>query len=227
VFFGNDKKDITYLVLCSPGFKNHVLNIFETLGFDKTKRDVCCLDNVNSLADVMYTRFYISKYADIDKYDKILYLDTDILIGGDLDNVFNLEIGEKIYGREEGTTGDPYHGSQIFASQGIPNPNAGTISCGVMLFKNCEATMNFLDKTNSYIAKWNSDGKPTPCCMDQSFLNYLAIVDNCLDNQVLNSYVSHFGYNTIVHFPAGIGNCSRKIDLMVDFMNNQILKKSS
>ena len=57
----------------------------------------------------------IFQYENIDIYDKILYLDTDVLINSDVNILFNLEIASnKLYALEEGFIGHELWGGQFF-----------------------------------------------------------------------------------------------------------------
>ena len=73
--------------------------------------------NLNTIMEASCCKLNIFDYADVNIYTKILYLDTDILINGDINILFNLNIlQDKLYALEEGTIGGPFWGKEFFDS---------------------------------------------------------------------------------------------------------------
>ena len=71
--------------------------------------------NLNTLFEAGCARLNIFKYSNINKYNTILYLDTDILINSDVNVLFKLKLSpNKIYALEEGNIGHEFWGSQFF-----------------------------------------------------------------------------------------------------------------
>jgi lipopolysaccharide biosynthesis glycosyltransferase len=66
--------------------------------------------DLHTLMEAACARLNIFEYENINLYDKILYLDTDILINSDINILLNLELlTDKIYVLEEGNIGHPYY----------------------------------------------------------------------------------------------------------------------
>jgi lipopolysaccharide biosynthesis glycosyltransferase len=60
--------------------------------------------DVKSLFDAGCTRLNIFKYENIEKYKKILYLDTDILLNSNVNVLFDIDLSpEKLYALQEVT----------------------------------------------------------------------------------------------------------------------------
>ncbi len=127
-----DKKDITYLVICNYQFKEHIENIFEALNVNGK---VWCMD-LKTMNEALCSRFFIFNYPEIANYKKILYLDTDILLVDGLTKILANELEDKLYAMQEGTTEDMYHGYQLYTPEN--NPKTSAFSSGVLLFNNCE-----------------------------------------------------------------------------------------
>ena len=106
LIFGDiQEKSIDILIITTDDF---VFKINELFG----KLELNCNTHIISLDNIyisLSARFYIFDYIYIEKYSKILYLDTDILITNSLKKIFNLIIENKIYALSEGTIGDEYH----------------------------------------------------------------------------------------------------------------------
>jgi Glycosyl transferase family 8 len=74
------------------------------------------LIEANSVLEAASAKIAVFSYSEISTYDKILYLDTDILINGDLNPIFDTPIvSNKIYAIREGRIGhECWGGSTIF-----------------------------------------------------------------------------------------------------------------
>lgn len=216
-----DKKDITYLVICNFEFKEQVENIFNSLNIDGK---IWCL-NLKTIFEAGFARLFIYDYPEINKYEKILYLDTDILVVDGLTNILSHKLEDKIYAIEEGTTADIYHGSQLYTAEN--NPNASAFSSGILLFNNCENVKNLFSKTLGHIKNHIAENKPIPCCLDQPFINYNFINENLYDNKLIHNYIKNCPDKIIdviiYHFPGGIGWYNGKIKRMSDFMKDHLL----
>ena len=137
----------------------------------------------------MMDRFKIFEYPDIDKYSKLLYLDTDILFQGKLETLFNLEIEDKVYGviehdmKIESVT----HGGELFDFTKV-NKNISGVNAGVLLFKNSDTIkhlfMSIVKKREELITNNITYG-----INDQCLLNYFCVLNNLFGNNILSNYV--------------------------------------
>jgi len=78
----------------------------------------------------------------IKNYHKILYLDTDIIVHGDLNTVFDVCVKDILYVLEEGDIVSPDFdcwGNSLFEEGEIDEyEDKSAFSSGIMLFNNCE-----------------------------------------------------------------------------------------
>jgi len=172
-------------------------------------------------------RLYIFEYSNLADYEKILYLDTDILITSDLKNVFDLEIKDVLYALESGYTKSLNFGGQFF-DESIPGQSG--INSGTLFFLNSPTMKGLFSRIRDHINEFTKEGTKPPYCMDQPFINYHAIKDSLCDNKTLIPYINLFEGDTmsdekktICHFSYPIGNFWNKYNRMFTyFINNKI-----
>ena len=171
-------------------------------------------------------RLFIFDYPKIDYYNKILYIDTDIIIKKDLSILFDLQIGNLLYALEQGNINSLNFGKQFFNFDTI-SPNTTGINSGTLLFKNCKEIRNLFSRIIGHINAYTDSKLTTPYTMDQPFINYHAISSKMYDNKLLNPYISLYedtdnvtNYDTsiICHFSYPIGNFNHKYDRMKGFL---------
>jgi hypothetical protein len=168
-------------------------------------------------------RLRIFAFPAIDDYDKILYLDTDIIIKKDLAPLFDLlPPTNLLYGLASGTIASPSFGCQFFDFTVFDSETKG-LNSGTLMFHNCDAMRDLFARTLLHIEVY--PGAP-PYCMDQPFINYHAIKDGLYDNTWITPHVSLYededavmNYETsaICHFSYPIGNWSHKFGRMSAF----------
>jgi len=100
------------LLLTSPQFKPVIESRLARFGFQFR----FYLLNANSVLESSAAKLSVFSYDDLATYDKILYLDTDILINGDLNPIFDTPISpNKVYAIREGRIGhECWGGPTIF-----------------------------------------------------------------------------------------------------------------
>lgn len=177
-------------------------------------------------------RLRIIDYPNIDCYDKILYLDTDIIIKKDLAPLFETPLEDRLYGLECGTISSPSFGCQFFDFTTI-KPNTTGINSGTLLFNNCSTIRDLFRRIRVHTEEFTG---PTPYCMDQPFINYHAIKDSLYENQLLKPNVSlyegddavdNYATSAICHFSFPIGNSSHKYARMAAFFKRILEEKSA
>jgi len=194
---------------------------------------------INTKWEASCARIEIFKYEDIDMYDKILYLDTDILINRDINTIFALDIrADKLHAKEEGQLGSVWWGGQFFNfahrrtlpswSQTKINEWTMAFCAGVLFFRN-SSDMKMLfsiigDHINTYI---HVDKNPPPEFWDQPFIVYNSVIHDAYDNKVLHDHVVNCEYNIkdnyiVYHFPVGPGHYEAKMGSMTAFALKQI-----
>ena len=132
----------------------------------------------------------IFNYENINKYNKILYLENDILINSDLNILFNMEISdEKIYAIENGTIGNKDWGSQFFDFEKY-DVNKSAFTTGILFFMRSDPIKILFDNIYLHIVDYIYTNKNNiPHYLEQPFIVYNAITENKYDNQILKSYV--------------------------------------
>jgi lipopolysaccharide biosynthesis glycosyltransferase len=219
--FGNCDENTKYLIICDPKFETKIYQIFLSL---KIKGFVWSI-KLSTMFEACYSRLKIFEYSDINKYDKILYLDCDILITNNLSNIFDLNIEEKLYVLNEGYTNGPhdYWGSDFWKAN--QNPKTSAFTTCVLLFSNNITIKSLFSRILSHIYTHLENNSKIPGCCDQPFIVYNTIKDNLYDNKKLMNYVvnspwyNSFTGQTISHFPSKVGAFHSKINIMRMYLN--------
>lgn len=204
-----------FLVFTNQALKQKILDLYDELDI---KGDIMILDKpihtvINHSIDerrrmeASASRLHIFDYPEIHKYKKILWLDCDILISNNLNNIFTIDPKNKLNVAWEGNTKAGYWGRWIWDYKGEKNPNTKSFNCGVLYFNNCKEIKNlFLEIVHFYSFDYfkNPAGFVIPACLEQPFINYFAITKNMynmnLNNIIVHHPKSYEGY-TIAHFP--------------------------
>jgi len=219
MYSSTDTFDI--VVLTSPEFESRLNELSNKIGLKVT---AMCI-KLTTIFEAACARLRIFDYADISRYEKILYLDTDIIIKGDLAPLFSLATEDKLYGIEQGTIASMNFGRQFFKTSGL-DFNITGINSGTLLFKNCLAIRDLFSRIRGHINAFTDTGEQPPYTLDQPFINYHAIRDSAYDNHALNNYVSlyensdvvsNYATSMICHFSYPIGNFAHKYNRMKAF----------
>lgn len=214
-----NKETTNILIITSAQFQSKIQKELES--FDLPL--LYYILDLHTLFEAACSRLNIFKYNNIDNYNNILYLDTDVLINSDINVLFNNEISsEKIYALEEGTIGGEYWGKEFFDFSNF-NRNITAFSSGVLYFMNSLSMKKLFEDINIHIIKSNY----IPVCLDQPYIVYNAISQNKYDNQTLKCYIKNnpsilSPVKIIYHFPGIPGNYSSKYDKMNEFWNKMI-----
>ena len=228
--FGDPSDNVDYLVICNTDFRERIEEIFDSLDISG---DVWCLD-LKTMFEAGFSRLRIFDYQNINIYNKLLYLDCDILVTNSVKSVLDFPLENKLHALEEGNTNHEFYGGQFFDK----NPNCPAFTSGILLFSNNAIMKNLFSRILLHIRNYVTSGLPIPYCLDQPFIVYHAVKDNLYDNQKLISTVinnpghprwerwnpkhipSYYNEQTICHFPGTPGNANRKAKRMRNFMND-------
>jgi len=219
--YGNLNDNIDVVVYTSTKFMN-IIKQSNLFNHEKVKFEIN--DNYDNIDKACKARLDLFNFESISIYDKILYLDTDILIKDDINKVFDVCKEDILYVLEEGTIDNSYvdyWGNMLFGDE-IYNYNDKTaFTSGILLFNNCE-------KIKELFCKINEDIINRPyhfSCYDQPYVIYNAFKYNLYNNKVLKSLVVNNDCNihsdkVIHHFPGGPGCYHNKIEKMTVFLNS-------
>ena len=176
-------------------------------------------------------RLKIFEWPHIEAYKTILYLDTDIVVKGDLEPLFQIPKEDKIYAIQSGTIASKSFGGQFF--KGWVDFSKTGFNSGTLLFPNSALMRALFENTWTHAMEHAAD---PPACMDQPFLNYQAIKEDIYDNTALNPFVSLYEDNDIVtneatsvlsHFSYPIGNSNHKFQRMSAYFLQKLSRRDS
>ena len=218
--YGNLDENTNILVYTSSSFMN-MIKKSHLFNDDKIKFEIN--DTYNNIDKACKARLDLFKLPSINNYNKVLYLDTDILVKDDINKVFNVCKDDILYVLEEGEIddGEDNWGKTLFGNE-IHNYNDKTaFTSGILLFNNCDKIQILFDEINKDIVKRPYDFR----CFDQPYIIYSAFKYNLYNNKILKSLVVNNDNNiysdkVIHHFPGGPGVYQHKIDAMTIFLNN-------
>lgn len=215
--FGNSSDDVDYLIICNPNFKKKIQAIFDNLNISGK---IWCID-LKTKFEAGYSRLKIFDYPDINLYNKILYLDCDILVTNSINNILDFQLENKLYALQEYC--HRYHHCNFFTNEEYKLLDKNSVfSSGILLFNNNIIIKNLFSRILVHINNHITSNLPIPVCLDQPFIIYNAVKNNLYDNQKLINIVinnpNNFNNETISHFPGGPGNYESKIVKMTNYM---------
>jgi lipopolysaccharide biosynthesis glycosyltransferase len=220
LIYGNLGDNTKILVYTSTIFmniikKSHLFNS-EILDFEIN-------DKYTDLKAACESRLDLFTLDSITKYNKIIYLDIDILVKDDINKVFDVCKKDILYVLEEGEIHDvsDYWGNTLFGDEVINYTDKTAFTSGILLFNNCANIKTLFNKIKEDIAN-----RPYHfICYDQPYIVYNAFKYNLYDNNMLKLLVVNDDHNihsdkVIHHFPGGPGNYYHKLVSMNTFLNS-------
>lgn len=214
-------KDTDILIITSPSFQPLIQTLLD-------KYELSVFYYLHTLFDAGCSRLNIFNYENINAYDKILYLDTDILINSDMNKLFDLDLSpKKLYALEEGYIGESvfnWWGHDFFDFTKYKK-DTPAFTTGILLFKNSESMKGLFEKIQLHIKDYVGKNDKMPCGLDQPFIVYNAITENKYDNHILKSYVENNPSSVspekiVYHFPGDPGSYDTKMEKMTSFLNS-------
>jgi predicted O-methyltransferase YrrM len=178
-------------------------------------------DMYNDIDKSCRARLDLFNFPLLTNYDKILYLDTDILIKGDINKVFDVCKEDILYVLEEGEITDVrnFWGNSLFGDEINNYEDKSAFTSGILLFNNCKKIKDLFDEINKDILMRYSGFN------DQPHIVYNAFKYSLYDNKILkslavNNYNNIHSDKVIHHFPGGPGKYEEKIYLMTNFLKS-------
>jgi len=223
--FCNSHDDVEYLIICNNDYEEKIKEIFDNLNINGK---IWCMD-LKTKFESCWSRYEIFNYPDIDLYNKILYLDCDILVTNSINNILDFQLENKLYVLAEGITSHNFWGAHHFKKG---NPRCTAFSSGILLFNNNIIIKELFEEMikyknvqlNNYTGDSPNAGLNNCILNDQPLLVYFAFKNKLYDNEKLINIVINnpksFANHTISHFPGGPGNYENKINKMRNYMNN-------
>ena len=215
--YGNLDDTTDILIYTSKKFKNIIQN--STLYCNKIKFEIN--DKYNTLELACKARLDVFILKTIDKYKKILYLDTDIIVKKDLNPIFDIIEKDIIYVLEEGSidSDTDFWGKTLFGDEVNKYTDKSAFTTGIMLFNNCSSIKNLFSK----IKKDFVYRRIYFYCHDQPYIIYGAFKLKLYDNKILKKCVVNNDTNidsdkTIIHFCGDPGVYSHKLEKMSEYL---------
>jgi hypothetical protein len=213
-------ESIDFLIMTSEDFATDIQDLSDDVGIPLKLMFI----DTSRLKGAAFARLYIFEYEHLMSYEKILYLDTDIIIQGNLANVFSEPIEDKLHGMSEGTIDHEIHGGMWFDFSTI-DKNTVALNSGILLFKPTETMKTIFTETIEHVDNLRANGGQMPSCEDQAFINYHFIKANKYDNTLMEKYGLIYCIDpppppsaptniVICHFVWPIGNAKHKLGRM-------------
>lgn len=218
LIYGNLDNNTHILLYTSTQFMNIIKQ--SHLFSEKIKFEIN--DTYNNIDKACKARLDLFNLHSITNYNKILYLDTDILVKDDINKVFNVCEEDILYVLEEGEINSDfdYWGKSLFGNELNNYEDKTGFTSGILLFNNCEKIKDLFNKINEDIIQ-----RPYHfSCYDQPYIVYNAFKYNLYNNKILKSLVVNnnniiHSDKVIHHFPGGPGVYEDKIIKMTIFLN--------
>jgi len=222
--FGNLRDDTEILIYTS----NEFMKIIENSNWFTSKIRFEINDTYHDVDKSCKSRLDLFNLQSSSKYDKFLYLDTDILITQfepemDINVVFDIAMDDLLYTVEEGQIGniEEYYGRSLFGDEIDDYEDKSAFSSGILLFKNCEKIKQLFYQINECIKIRGNESN----YYDQPFIVYNAFKYKLFDNQKLKQFAinQHTNFNlefltgmVINHFPGD--PTGSKIEIKINIM---------
>jgi predicted O-methyltransferase YrrM len=180
-------------------------------------------DIYNNIEHAYKAKLDLFKLPSIKNYNKIIYLDTDVLVKDDINKVFDVCKEDILYVLEEGVihSDDDHHGKTLFGNEINNYADKSAFTSGILLFNNCEKIKDLFFKVNEDIIKRPYNFS----CYDKPYIVYNAFRYNLYNNKILKTLAVNndndiYSDKVIHHFPGGPGVYQHKIYAMTIFLNN-------
>ena len=177
-------------------------------------------DTYNTIDKACKARLDLFQLKSVAKYDKIMYLDTDVLIRDDVNSAFDRVTDDILYVLEEGQidSDTDFWGKSLFGNELANYPDKNAFSSGIMLF-------NTSEKIRALFKHINEDIAIRPHHFhDQPHIVYNAFKYGMFDSQILKDFAANNDHDIcsgkiIHHFPGKPGIYEHKINHMMKFLN--------
>ena len=218
--YANLDNNTHILVYTSTEFMNMIKDnhLFNS---DKVKFEIN--DTYDNVDKACKARLNLFNLGCINNYEKILYLDTDILIKDQINKVFDVCKEDILYVLEEGNINEitNYWGRTLFGDEVYNYEDKTAFTSGILLFNNCQKIKDLFTEINKDIINRTDNFS----FYDQPYIVYNAFKYNIYNNKLLKSLAVNNDYNiysdkVIHHFPGGPGIYYFKLLYMNSFLNN-------
>lgn len=199
--FGSSSYDTEYLIICNPNFRYQISELFKLLNIQGR---LWCL-NFNTQLELEYSFLRIFYYPVIHKYQKIIYLDCNVLIANKISNIFDLQLEDKLYVLKENSCIKSDY--SLFTNEEFKNLDKNlTFSSEILLFKNIPEIKKLFTDTIHNIKEYIGNKIQVPVSIYKSFIIYNSIKSNIVNNTLLSEICTNntniYKNYTIIKFPS-------------------------
>ena len=223
VRFGNIPADTDILVFTSydlaPDVETAVRKIPLSIRVES-------LTEIITLRDAFGQRLSMPEYVDIFQYERILCLDTDILIGSSIERLFSTPLkDDTVYAMKNGYLNHECFCKGFFDFD-VVDGDISSVNSGVYLFKPSQTMKTLFATMHTDFKSQRVPGAFT----DQSYFAYHLFINRCYDNEFLNEFIGcefkeGCPSKPIYHFIGpNAGEVRPKLDIMNDVFYNHLIK---
>lgn len=225
--FSDESFDI--LLVCSPRAHKALKTLPEIKRnmkrfiFHETKESANLFDALIAKCDIIHV-------PDVTKYDKVMYIDCDIIVQHNLGTLFKKAHmkPERLYAPAEGTVDGKYWYLDMYKESNIKrlkDSGIRSFNTGTFMFIPSSTMLKHFDNVKELALSYRGQQH----FYDQSFMNYYFNMRRMVDTSFLTKYVvmfpdhtKYYPNKTFLHF-AGLGRYKEKSRMMKGYLNN--LKK--
>ena len=230
-----DANNTDLLLITSPNLVDGIVQKISSLNFSL---NILTLD-IYDILSAACARLLIFKTMNLENYDKLLYLDTDILINSSINKILDLPIDDdKLYVGAEMTLDSYYHGKQFYSDLPQVDLTQPAFSSSVLYFKNSPKIKELFDAIQQHIYQDVVVNKNAPPgCLDQPYIVYNAAIRNMYNPTLIDRYIAGIGgldevaedRVVIYHFKGSLGDSHNKKQRMEKFISRHktVLNKRS
>ncbi len=213
--FGNLQNDVDLLVYTNDHFKNRIENSHFYQPYIKFHIN----NHYNTVDQSAKARLDLFDIPITQNYQKILYLDTDIIVRRSLQPIFDIIQDTSIpmiYALEEGEIDNKanFWGYHVFGKEVNQYEDKSAFTTGILLFANHSFIKKIFEDVRNHLHRNTHKG-----FYDQGHIIYHAFKNKIYNNKILKNYAINrnndiYSPKTILHFCGGVGNYKHKVDAM-------------
>lgn len=220
--FANLNNNIDIYLYTTSKFKKYIIQYINNSNFKNFLHYIIfeINDNYNTIDQSCKARIDFFNLKNSYKYNKILYLDTDIVINGYINIIFNLIQKDILYVLPEGKIDADidYWGKSLFGNEINNYKDTTAFTSAILLFNNSTTIKNLFKNIKLDMIKRKH------FFFDQPYIIYNAFKYNLYDNILFKEFACNYNkdnpdfYKIINHFPGGPGIFFERIEIMKSFL---------
>jgi hypothetical protein len=185
--YGNLNDNIDILIYTNTEFKNIIIES----NFNCKNIIFEINNNYIELTDAFFARLDLFEFDIINNYNKILYLDSDIIIIDDINKIFDNDIDNIIYANEEGSIDNSKSEAwacSFFKDDLDKYEDKSAFSSGVLLFNNHYIIKKLFENIKNHV-KYDKEKNILNIFYDQPYFVYHCKKINLINNKLLKNFI--------------------------------------